>query len=785
MEIIGPAPESLGNDEIIARFDDAITQLIKAATDSQYEFERQIQVNQARLHAQFVKGNHFNVPGDVSTVYGNITDYVSFEGDLDENGANVRLCPPVNVLGGDLYKFMAVMGQNAPRVKAISDDPQNSDELEIARNADVQLRDLWVKNKIDRRWKTLAYHQYVTGPCFIRGYWNTDAKKYGQSTEPQIDVQPGPDGMPMPVQVGNTSYANGDAEIKIYSILEVSVPFDATELCSNPLRLEVMRSKWALISEYKGTDGTPGPLDKYRDTDLPDDDYSSSTSTAQEAREAVTMPSGTGRAKKPNYWRHAEYWIPPHLFEAIKEADARELFQKQFANGLYVCRVGSVTVGIDNRAVEDEWAVCRVGRGEQIYERPISADSLPIQRAVDDLFGMAIETVLRAISQTIMDSQLIDLTAMRSKQATPAEIIPTALPVDGDISKRIFQIPPTRLGDQVLPLLETARQFMQEITGIRPELSGGGQPTQTYREAKQRRDQALMQLAPQAAEMRFAAEEVGRILVKLRAKYGSGTVKAQRPSAYGVETDIADMAQLKLDGWHVESDDDFPMTLSDRRDAVFSLLKDFSPEVQQALSVLDPLNIEEIFELIQIPGFESAVRDQKEKTLGDIQRLLNEPPTNGPPGPDGSPGPPQSSMPADPFENHGLVSSVCAVWMISKTGRDAKNANPQGFANVQAFWQAHQSLAVPPPPPPPPPVKANLALSAKLEDFPQLMNEVLQGAGLPPEQQNAPAPAPGPPPSGTADMGSPAPLGPGQPDQESPLPPMPNAPAGPSPLPVQ
>ena len=50
----------------------------------------------------------------------------------------------------------------------------------------------------------------------------------------------------------------------------------------------------------------------------------------------------------------------------------------------------ALTVKIDNIAVEDEWAVCKVGRSDKINERPIAADSLPIQRAVDDLFAMAI-----------------------------------------------------------------------------------------------------------------------------------------------------------------------------------------------------------------------------------------------------------------------------------------------------------------------------------------------------------------------------------------------------------
>jgi hypothetical protein len=773
VEIVGPAPEALSNDDIIQKYDGAITQLIKASMDMQYETERQILVNQARLNWQFCKGNHFNVPGQVASPYGMISDYVPFDNmsSGEEGGPDIRLCPPVNVIGGDLYKFMAVMGQTAPRVKAVSDDPQNTDSIASALNADVNVRDLWVKNKIDRQWKALAFHQYVTGPVFIRGIWNTDAKKYGQSTEPKIDVQTGPDGMPTPVVVGQETYANGDAEMRVYSILEVSIPFEAKSRADmDRLRFEVMRSKWELLSHYKGKDGQPGPLEKYRDDDVPDDDYSSSSTASQEARDAVTNPSGTGRAKKQNQWRFAEYWLKPHFYEAILSTEARQVFQAQFPEGLYIARVGSVTVEIDHRQISDEWAVCRVGRGEKIMERPISADTLPINRAIDDLFGMAIETVLRAITQTIMDSQLIDREAMNTKEAVPAEIILTALPVDGDLGKRIFQIPPARLGDQVLPLLNLARQTMQDISGIRPELSGGGQPTSTYREAKQRRDQALMQLAPQADEMRFASEEIAEILVKLRAKYGAGTVKAQRKGAYGTETDVADMAQLKESGWHAEANDDFPMTLSDRRDAVFSLLKDFPPEVQQALSVLDPLNVEEIFELIQVPGFESSIRDQKEKTLSDIQQLLNEQPIQGQPGPDGSPGPPQPSTPPDPFDNHAIAAGVTAAWMTSKTGQDIKNQNPAGFANVLAFWQAQQSAAAPPPPPPPPPLHGAVSWTGKLEDFPNLVPEILQGSGLP-----APPAGPAPPTvtAGPGDLGPPGPGGPAPVQQAGPIPPLP------------
>lgn len=770
-EILGPAEGVYSNDEIIVKFEGALTQVTKAATDPTYDFERQALINQARLQWMMVRGNQNNVVGYNQDQQ---VDWIpNIAPQQNETGADIKLCPPVNFLGGDCYKFMAVMGSSSPRVKAVADDLRSNEEIEAARCANTNIIDLWAKNKIDRKWKIPAFHLYTTGPCFIRTFWNTDPVQYGTSVEPKIDIIIGPDGMPAPSVVGQESYDNGDAELSFHSVLEVSVPWEAKELRNNFLRLERMMSKWSLLAKYPGKDDKPGPLDEYRDSNVPDDQMSGSSVSASEARQAVSNPSGTSTAQKQNEWRFSEWWIPPQLFESVLNPEARGVLKGQFQKGLYIAKVGDITVEIDERDVTEEWAVCCVNRGEKIMERPICADGVPLQIAINDLFGMAIETVLRAIAQTIMSNTLIDREAMSTKEGLPGEIILTAVPPDGDIGKQIYQIPPSHLSDQVLPLLNLVRQWDQDISGVRPELSGGGAPTQTFREAKQRKDQALAQLAPQATSMREASEDVARNLVKLRSKYGSGTVKAQHQGAYGMETDVAEMADLQSAGWHTESDDQFPLTVSDRRDAVYSLLKEMSPELQQALGILDPINAEELSALLQVPGFRSVVEDQKQKTLSDIDQLMQAQPVPGAPGPDGTPGPPQPSLKIDAYDNHPLVASLVAKWLISPVGQKQKGT--PGFANVEAYQAAHQTLAAPPPPPPPPPLKANLGFTAHLEDFPNLVPELLIGAGLPP-----PTPVPPPPPA--APPGSPIPsmvppLGPaapqGAPPQVNPLTPPP------------
>lgn len=758
MTIVGPAKNGLSKKQIIAAFPTQIKDVLDASCDKQHDYERQILINEARRNWMYFRGNHYAIPETVASEWGEYTDFVPFdpnggEGD-DTNGADVRLCPPVNFIGGDGYKFCAVMGNTAPRVKAVSNNPRKQDDLDAAADADVSMRDSWHKQKVDQLWKLIPFHQYVTGPAFVRTKWNTDRKQYGETEEPIIEIRETQEGLPVPQKVGTRKYANGDAEPSVHSCIEVSVSFEATKLRDSAfLRYEVMLPKWSLLAKYKGTNAEPGPLEKYRKSDVPDEELSPADTTANEAQQAVANPSATASGVRKNYWRFSEQWVNAENYEAIEEPEIRTIFEEQFPDGLYVAKVGSIICEIDNRDKCREWSVAKVGRGDKILDRALCADAIPIQRALNDLIGMAIETVLRAITQTIVDAQLIDRQAMKKKTAIPDEFIFTAMSgFEGDIRNRVFQVPGTKLSDQVLPLINTLRAFSQDITGIRPELTGGGQPTQTYREAKQRKDQALLQLAPQVDQARFCAENLAENMTHMRAQYGAGTVEAVRPGSFGMEVDEADLTQLKTEGWHAEADDNFPMSLSDARDALFSMLTDFPPEVQTALSILDPLNIEQMFEYIQVPGFDSAVKDQKEKTMDDIRNLLANKPQPGDPGPDGKPGPMQPSMLPDEFDNHLIAANVVQKWLISKTGREQAKTNAGGYANVAAFHALQMKLAVPPPPPPPPPIKGSLALSAKLEDFPQLLQEALQGAGLP-----------APPPSAVDQASAPNPGGIGAP----------------------
>lgn len=759
MQKVADVPAPLKPEEIIVQYGQKggpIDQLFAAAQEPQFQLERNVQIRDARYNWKMVGGSQFIVPGEVTDGSGQeIVDFVDagFDDGSQVGGAQVAATFPVNVLWSDCGKFVAVMGQSAPRVKAIADDATDNEQLDNARDADAVLREGWTKLRVDQKWRTLAFHQFVTGPIYIHTPFVTDKTKYGQSMEPKIDI----DESGLPVQSGVIPYPNGDVEMHTYTVLEVAHKYGAKEIEDIPwLLLETMESKYSLLDAF------PEQLDQYREADPPDDDMGAASVAASEAIEAVTNPSGIGRPKKSTDWRFRRLFSRPVQFQAIKEKEARQMFQQQYPNGVYIAKVGSVTCALDDRPLDDEWAICKTGRGEKIVEKPICSDVVPIQRAINDLANLGLETVLRAIAKTVVDQMLFDRKSLSTNEALPAEVIFTTTQGVGDISKMIAQLPTSKVSDQLMPLIMWLRTTMQDIDGIRPELSGGGAPTQTYREAKQRKDQALAQLSPQAQEMEYCAERIGRNIVRQRARYGSGAIKSPRKTSFGKRTDVVDQASIVETGWHCEADDKFPVTAADTADMLLAMLKD-NPEVAQLLGLLDPMNLERNLQALQLPDYESPFEDQKQKTLNDIDQLLQGQPIEGAPGPDGQPGPPQPSIPVDTYDNHQFVSDFLCKWMISKEGQGERNSTPQGFANVAAFQQAHFQAAQPPPPPQPPPVRPALNVSAKLEDMPpEFTAEMMKGAGLP---GNIPAPPPPPPADG---LQPPQPVEGAPPEQDAP-----------------
>jgi hypothetical protein len=511
-----------------------------------------------------------------------------------------------------------------------------------------------------------------------------------------------PDGttLSVPFQSGTIEYANGDVELHICNVLTVSVPYGKSSLedCEW-LDYQYMESKYRLLSLYRDA------LDADRENDQGDTSGTTEFSQmAQNARSAVEGPTKVPKGRRNNHWLHRRVWLRPEIFEGLKERPLRQLFRQKFARGLRVTYVKDRIVALDEERLTDVWAISKTGRGEFILDYPLCNDSVPIQKAINKFNNLALETVLRGVPKTLVNSALIDVEAWKKNATLPIELMPVK-PKDGEpLDRSVVTLQAAKFSEQLMPFNASMRETMQDISGIRPEIAGGGAPTSTFREARQRRDQALMQLAPPADEMRAAYEQAYTNGIRLRARYGNGRVAAPTVS-FGDTSDAFDMSELPATGWHVEADEAMPMSFIDRSDRLNTYLKEFPPNVQDYLGLLDPINANNALSLLQLPDFKTPMFDEREKVIGVIQKLLQEAPVQQPDPMTGQPTDMPTVMPEEHVDNYQFCADLVRKWCNSAAGRAASEKNPQGYANVKAYLiqqdnKAAAAMAAQPPPPP-------------------------------------------------------------------------------------
>ena len=722
---------------------EALRDLVRQCLNDEFDSERRVQIARAQANWLMVQGHHYLAPDFVDDGEGGEIAQL-IDATADYEGTRQPIATAVNWLGGDCWKFVAVSGQAAPNCKAVADDPEDPESIRAAKVANANILDLAEKWDVRRKAREIAFHQYTTGPAFLYTSYVSDGDKYGYSEEETVELQPveGPDGTitEVPVPGAPKQYPNGDVEMRVCNVLEVTVPYGRKNLRECEwISYEYMESKYRLLSLYRNE------LKEARDDEASDERGTDSQQTAERARSAVQEPRKSGKGKQKNAWLFRRVWLRPFMYEGIKDRQLRESLKASYSTGLRITYVKDKIVALDEERMDDVWAVVKTGRGEYITDNPLCQDMVPIQKADNKFWNLVLESLLRAIPKTLINQNLLDADAWTKNNATPMEVVPVK-PLNGEpLDKAVAHLPAARVSDQMMPFREALRQQSQDISGIRPEIAGGGPPTQTYREARQRRDQALMQLGPPSDERNAGLEVAFSNGVKLRAKYGTGLV-TRKATQFGETAEAYDMSEIAVDGWHVESDEGFPMSFADRADEMRTYLKEFPPEVQQYLGLMNPANVDAALELLQIYGFKSPMKDERDKIMDTVRRLLMEAPIQQP-GPDGMPMEMPTIPPEMGVDNHQFAVEVVKNWCNTQQGRAEAEKNKPGYANVKAYLREQekagmmmQMQAAPPPP-----------------GGPQ---------GGPPPQNGAPPPPPQ----------SNSPLGVKPEDQDAPLPPLPNGP---------
>lgn len=720
---------------------EAIQQALKSLVDdsvkNHIEVEKVYQYAQVRKTELYWRGNQYVYP---ILLGGNVVDYTS-TGDLQYNMTPDEMDTlydyVFNVIRGDGMKFVAVLGQQAPNVKALCRREDDEAAARRTRRADLAsnyLRTLWSPDKLHRQ---LAMSLWKNGTTFAYTPWVANDQKYGRVREVQIDVQTVPFGSPyyecqfcgsiteqaqaqgpqgprcsmpecgqpfqptdlkqptmqMPMATGEKYYPKGSVECYYASIFEVTTPFYVKDLRETPWL-------WYEYEEFKGNllQAYPTLADTMQD-DIWEGDNSGVSSSGQLARDIASSPTGSYITPRKDRWLYQRFWLRPSMFQLVRDETMKRHLLTNFPQGVRVAIVNDKVVDVYQENLSDVWSMCKSSPSEYIYSDPVCYDYLPVQDLVNDLYNITAEALERAIPYLIVDPMVIDVVQLSKQRGKPAQMVPARAGVGARLQDSIFKPPVSSVDPQIIQWQTSIREAGRELVGIIPAMFGGGEQPETAEAARIQKAQALQQLNPVWNEMREFWAQTYTNAVRQLAKHalpdGSNLGMADGGQFEDGEADFTD---LLSGGWYFDADQNMPETWGQKRDMMMFLLQE-APQAGELLGINHPLNVGKIQEALGLVGWKVTNVDKREKVLATIQLLKR-----GQPIPDPAGGPPQPSIPPDVFEDdHMFTASVVKEWAQTEEARALRDSNPMGYQNVIAWAQAHLQLSGPPPMPGGPP----------------------------------------------------------------------------------
>lgn len=723
----------------------------------------------------------------------------------------------LNFFQGDVDTFIAVIGARSPNGQAQARDLCNERQVRLKLKADRVNSYLESHWNVDQLHPQLVRGLALYGTMFSYTRYSISQQKYGVTQVPQYTVQhvplgpafyecrfcgaetladqaqaqaaqtpglpPGmvpcsrcgnplgpealiqPDSVPSLVPNGVEPYANGAVELSILNPAHITCPVWCRDLDYAPwLIYETEDDKGAIVRAY------PELRSKAYD-EAYFIDQGAAGASGRYTRELLTSASGYQIPRTRARWLHTRLWFAPSCYEYLpndKSGQLRDWLYETYPDGIRVPMIngqllsgGVSTDGTEmpnrlaNERLTSVWAACKPKPSEMIFSDPYFECMIQMQDTVNDSVSMIIEQAERSNPFVIADPEIIDPDMLREYANVPGEFKFAKRGSVGSLDKGFFRVPAAELNPVLIQFIDKYVAWCREITGITPALFGGGDsgPQKTAHQYEIMRNQAMMKLGIPWKQIRTFWAKTRENGIYQAAKYSGGMLFANDVRGTVEMQQIEGIWELLQGGWFIQTEENMPATIGQRRDFVMNALSNMQPEARQEIGMSEPDNIVKIQEAIGMADWETPNYRQVIRIHDVINQLAQAQPNPGMPGPPdpvtgmpGPPGPPQPSIPFDKFLFDPVLALKVVRSYLWNRGADMEVSNPGGYANIVAYGQAAQDAAGPGTPPPPPP---KLSISANIADLtPPAQEAVFQYEGIPVEPGTMiamPKPEPKPP----------------------------------------
>lgn len=438
-------------------------------------------------------------------------------------------------------------------------------------------------------------------------------------------------------------------------------------------------------------------------------------------------------------------YLRPDFYEHLQESD-REEIEQMFPEGMCLVRNGdtyleSYSFDIDAH-VDVIYAIPADGANTPAIVDPL----MPVQDSVNTGMNLSEETFDHGIPTTYWDQET-NIDSLNQDRNMPGASRKMVRRSDTAAEDHFFITPRLDPSPQQIEYTQNLQgPFAQFVTGLPPAIQGFGDEDQkTASGYAQMRQMALGQMAivwkPFTS---WYTREMTRS-VKLASASDVLITGILDPLILGANRRAVKIEPHELNGFKFTnaSDENFPETYTERRNAFMTLMSD--PDAKQWI-LQEPDNLYLAKGYIGLPDLTIPGEDSRNKQLREIAEMETQSPVPDPEqmpdqplpavGAPPVPVPEVSSIRVSKYDNDEVEYKECLRWINSAEGQEAKRIKPSWYQDVCLHADEHEAQMkqkaqqnAPPPEHKPPSVNVSIPID---KVPPEYAPALLQLAGVQP-----------------------------------------------------
>jgi len=395
-------------------------------------------------------------------------------------------------------------------------------------------------------------------------------------------------------------------------------------------------------------------------------------------------------------------WVQPNSYYRIAaDKPFVQKLQQLFPYGLKLSMWGPVILNIEPAVLIKEWSACKLHHGYGLYPPSVADNVVPFNErfnAINNILDDYMERCSTGI--TLVDPRRIDIREMSGKPLTGGVLNPTpsigegvTQPLSNAIYHFQFQMDPG-----LMNYLDRLWNYCQIISGIPPQVSGTGTTpgVETGKGQKQMLDQAMGPLGDiydSIKDEHAAAGQNAIECLQVNMKYTGSLWQVIEENGSEFRNNYVHLDEMQgRVRVKANTDEGLPMTPEQKRQWCETIMEMAEKQNPAALAWLDETANQQLLnDYWGLPGSVAPGAAQRSKTLQDIRRLLQTPPTPkiGPNGmqmtdpDDGTPMFNPSIAPNKWVEDYTIL--LPTIDQFCAENCDVKQQNPLGWQNIIAF----------------------------------------------------------------------------------------------------